>query len=115
YALGWRVQDHHGGRLVHHSGSINYTRTHVTFVPEEGIGVVAMANESGSNLQLALTHWILDRLQGREPADWSAAYLELARRGDGRAAEAEEERQRARRAEVGPTLPLEGYAGTFED
>jgi CubicO group peptidase (beta-lactamase class C family) len=115
YALGWRVQDLNGGRLVHHSGSINYTRTHVTLVPEEGIGIVGMANESGSNLQWALTHWILDRLQGREPRDWSALYLEVARRGDGRAAEAETERQRARLAGVGPSLPLEGYAGTYED
>src|SRR5690606_6282189 len=25
YALGWTVQDYHGRKLVHHSGSINYT------------------------------------------------------------------------------------------
>lgn len=115
YALGWRVQDLHGGRLVHHSGSINYTRTHVTLVPEQGLGVVAMANESGSNLQWAITHWILDRLQGRDPLDWNALYLEVARRGDAGGAAAEEERQRDRLTGVGPSLPVDRYAGTFED
>src|SRR5690606_41366962 len=29
YALGWQVQDYHGRKLVHHSGSLNWTRTHV--------------------------------------------------------------------------------------
>jgi CubicO group peptidase (beta-lactamase class C family) len=88
YALGWRVQDLQGRRLVHHSGSINYTRTHLVMVPEEGIGVVAMANLSSSNLQLAVTHWILDVLQGRTPQDWSALYLELDARSAGASARA---------------------------
>lgn len=115
YALGWRVQDLHGRRLIHHSGSINYTRTHVTLVPEDGIGVVAMANLSTSNLQLALTFWILDALQGRQPEDWSALYLELARRGEGSAARAAQELEEARLVGVGPSLPLERYAGEYED
>src|SRR5690606_41934404 len=52
YALGWQVQDYHGRKLVHHSGSLNWTRTHVMMVPEENIGVVAIANIGSSNLQL---------------------------------------------------------------
>lgn len=114
YAMGWRVQDLHARKLVHHSGSINYTRTQVTMVPEEGIGVVVFANLSSSNLQLALTHWILDALQGREPRDWSGEYLELAERSrsSSRSGETLEE---ARLDEVGPSLPLEDYAGDYED
>lgn len=115
YALGWRVQDLHGARVVHHSGSINYTRTQITFLPEEGIGVIAMANLSSSNLQLALTHWILDALQGREPQDWSDLYLELFHRSQARGEEAEEELIADRLTDTNPTLELEKYVGQYED
>ena len=115
YALGWRVQDLQGRRLVHHSGSINYTRTHLVMVPEEGIGVVAMANLSSSNLQLAVTHWILDVLQGRTPQDWSALYLELDARSAGASARAAETLAAARISDALPALPLSSYTGQFED
>jgi CubicO group peptidase (beta-lactamase class C family) len=115
YALGWRVQDLHGRKLVHHSGSINYTRTQLTLVPEEGVGVVAMANLSSSNLQLALTHWILDALQGREPRDWSALYLELQERSEAAGTRSAAEREAARLEAVGPSLDLASYVGRYED
>jgi CubicO group peptidase (beta-lactamase class C family) len=115
YALGWRVQDLNGRKVVHHSGSINYTRTQVTLVPEDGIGVVAMANLSSSNLQLALTHWVLDALQGREPADWSELYLELQERSEASSARSAAELEAARLAGVGPSLPLDRYAGVYQD
>lgn len=115
YALGWRVQDLHGRRLVHHSGSINYTRTHLVMVPDEGLGVVAMANLSSSNLQLAVTHWVLDVLQGREPEDWSGLYLELSERSAAASARSAQSLAAARIPDAPPTLPLAGYTGRFED
>jgi len=115
YALGWRVQDLHGRKLVHHSGSINYTRTQITLVPDEGIGIAIMANLSSSNVQLALTHWILDALQGRQPADWSALYFELYERSQERSARAARELEAARLEGVGPSLPQEAYAGLYDD
>jgi CubicO group peptidase (beta-lactamase class C family) len=114
YALGWRVQDHRGRKLVHHSGSINYTRTQVSLLPEEGIGVVAIANLSSSSLQLALTHRVMDAYLGMPPRDWSAEYLELARRGEERSATSVAELDQARLEGTTPTLPLAGYAGTYE-
>ena len=115
YALGWRVQDLQGRRLVQHSGSINYTRTQVTLVPEEGVGIVAMANLSSSNLQLAVTHWILDRLQGREAVDWSALYLEVQERNEASSARTAQALEEARLEGVGPSLPLAAYAGRYGD
>lgn len=114
YALGWRVQDHHGRKLVHHSGSINYTRTQVSLVPEEGIGVVAIANLSSSSLQLALTHRVIDAYLGLPERDWSAEYLELARRGDDDSDESRQELDEARLEGTSPTVPLDRYAGTYE-
>lgn len=114
YALGWRLQDHHGRKLVHHSGSINYTRTQVSLLPEEGLGVVAIANLSSSALQLALTHRVMDAYLGLPPRDWSAEYLELARRGDEGSDDSARELAAARLEGTTPTLPLAAYAGTYE-
>lgn len=115
YALGWRVQDHHGRKLVQHSGSINYTRTQVSLLPEEGLGVVAMANLSSSSLQLALTHRVMDAYLGLPPTDWSAEYLELVERRDD---DDDEDRgptlEEARLVDSPPSLPPAGYTGVYE-
>lgn len=113
YGLGWRMQDHHGQKLVHHSGSINYTRTQVSLLPEEGLGVVAIANLSSSSLQLALTHRVFDAYLGLPERDWSAEYLELARRGDDDDDESRRELEEARLEGTVPTLALDAYAGTY--
>jgi CubicO group peptidase (beta-lactamase class C family) len=119
YALGWRVQDLHGERVIHHSGSINYTRTQVTLLPagEAGpaVGIVAMANLSSSNLQLALTHHIMDLLRGREPAPWSDLYLEVQSRSEAASDRSAAQLAEARLQGVGPSLPLEGYVGRYQD
>lgn len=114
YGLGWFLQDYHGRKLVHHSGSINQTRTHVAMIPEEKIGVVAMANIGSSNLQQALMYRVLDALMGNPPRDWSSEYLTNARRGDERSAAQARDLAASRLKETSPSLPLERYAGSYE-
>src|SRR5690606_20476669 len=113
YALGWIVQDYHGRKLVHHSGSINYTRTHIGMVPSENIGVVVIANLSSSNLQQAVMFRVLDALMGLPQRDWSAEYLELAKRAEYRSNVRMRETERARIANTQPSLALGRYAGTY--
>jgi hypothetical protein len=114
YGFGWNVQDYRGRVLVHHSGSINYTRTQVGFIPSEGIGVVAIANLSSSTLQLALMYRVLDALLGAPATDWNREYLELAKRSRARAAERAEVLAASRLTGTSPSLPLDRYTGTFE-
>ena len=110
YALGWNVQDYHGRKLVHHSGSLNWTRTQIGMVPSEGIGVIVIANYGSSNLQLALMYRVLDALMGLPARDWSAEYLELAQRGRERSAAAP---AAERITGTAPSLALADYAGTY--
>ena len=113
YGFGWNVQDYRGREFIHHSGSINYTRTQIGMIPSEGIGVVAIANLSDSNLQLALVYRVLDALLGVEATDWSAAYLELARRSNEREARTTREVEAARIPGTTPSLEPAAYAGTY--
>lgn len=113
YGLGWALQDYHGRKVVNHSGSINWHRTHVAMVPSERIGVVAIANLNTSNLQQALMYRVIDALLGLPERDWSAEYLALARRGDERAAVRAREEEASRLPNTQPSLALQQYAGTY--
>jgi CubicO group peptidase (beta-lactamase class C family) len=113
YGLGWSLQDYHGRKLVHHSGSINYTRTHVGMIPSEGIGVVVITNLSSSNLQLAVMYRVLDAFLGLPQRDWSAEYLVLARRSEASSARSAADVEAARQTGTQPSLPVASYAGTY--
>jgi CubicO group peptidase (beta-lactamase class C family) len=113
YGLGWSLQDYHGRKLVHHSGSINWTRTQVGMIPDENVGVVIITNLSSSNLQHALMYRVLDAFLGLPPRDWSGDYLALARRAEERSAEQRRRAEAARIAGTRPSLPLDAYAGTY--
>ena len=110
YALGWNVQDYHGRKLVHHSGSLNWTRTQIGMVPSDNIGVVVISNYGSSNLQLAIMHRVIDALLGVPARDWSAESLALAERARERSAAAPET-ERIRGTE--PSLDIADYAGTY--
>jgi CubicO group peptidase (beta-lactamase class C family) len=114
YGLGWNVQDYHGRRLVHHSGSINWTRTQVGMLPEQNVGVVVITNLSTSNLQLAVMYRVLDAFLGLPARDWSGEYLAIARRGEERSALQAAEVEAARLPGTRPSLAPEAYTGTYE-
>ena len=110
YGLGWFLQDYQGRKLVHHSGSINWTRTQIMMVPSERIGVIAIANYGSSNLQLALAYRVIDALLGVPPTDWSAEYLALSRRGQNTTPAAPGQ---GRIANTTPSLATADYAGRY--
>ncbi|CAN5839972.1 serine hydrolase [soil metagenome] len=113
YGLGWLLQDYRGRKLVHHSGSINWTRTQVGMIPDEGIGVVVIANLSSSNLQQAVMYRVLDAYLGAEPRDWSAELLEISRRATERSAVQRGEIEASRVRNTRPSLPAERFAGRY--
>jgi CubicO group peptidase (beta-lactamase class C family) len=109
YGLGWRLHDYHGHNVVQHTGAVNFTRTQVGLIPDQGIAVVAFANLSTSALQTAIMYRVFDALLGIAETDWSAEYLASGRRsaGDGR--------EPPRTPGTRPSLPLDAYTGTFSD
>lgn len=113
YGFAWNVQDWHNRVLVHHSGSINYTRTHIGFIPSEGIGFAAMANLTSSGLQEALMYRVLDALLGVPAVDWSAEMLARDRRGSARSGGSAQELDSARIQGTTPSVALDAYAGTY--
>jgi len=112
YGLGWNVLDYHGTFIARHGGAADGMYSRVMLVPEEHLGVVILTNGMTS-VQTALTYYILDLYLGREPRDWSAEFLEDHNRGKQRWAERWEQWNAERLTNTTPTLPPEGYAGTY--
>lgn len=46
YAMGWRVLDNRGQKIVYHGGYVNGYRTEIAFAPEEGLGICVLINSN---------------------------------------------------------------------
>ncbi len=71
YALGWRVYDYAGHRLIFHAGAVQGYRAEIGFLPEYNIGLVIMWNCTDP-VPAGLLPMFLDRLLGLQHVDWAA-------------------------------------------
>lgn len=114
---GWDIGTYHGDTLVHRFGGYTGAYSHVSFMPEHGIGVVALVNEPalGGRLADGAAAVIYDHLLGKEDAaerrtgfaEQSRGVAERYRQGI-----ADELETRAGRQRPMP-LALSAYAGTY--
>lgn len=53
YAMGWRVLDNQGQKIVYHGGYVNGYRSEIAFSPEDGVGICILINtNSGYPLEV---------------------------------------------------------------
>ncbi|WP_193164807.1 serine hydrolase [Microbulbifer hainanensis] len=77
YALGWRVQDMNGKRVLHHTGSLSGMYAWVAVVPEEDLAMVVLMNRSAGVARQALIYSLLRPYLGDEHRDWLAYFQDL--------------------------------------
>ena len=63
YALGWRVYDYSGHRLVYHAGAVQGYRTMIATLPDRDLGIAVMWNGE-SSLPSGLMPTMIDRALG---------------------------------------------------
>jgi CubicO group peptidase (beta-lactamase class C family) len=115
YALGWGLRDYHGRKLVGHTGGLGGFVSRVMLVPEESLGVVVLTNaEEGGAFDSILFH-VLDYYFQLPPTDWISAFKSRADSLEKDAAETIKKAEAARAADSKPSLPLEKYAGVYND
>ncbi|WP_390548742.1 serine hydrolase [Qipengyuania sp. MTN3-11] len=114
YALGWSVRDYRGAKIVSHGGGVYGSITRLVLIPDRNVGFFIATNSEESALLTGLQFELLDHYLGAPEKDWTAIYdeyldqrLESARVAVVAAS--------AETADVGPSLPLSGYAGTYSD
>ena len=129
YGLAWWIIDYRGRKVVDHGGGIDGMRAHVAFMPEEGLGMVALSNARPNNLIVALMYRVFDHFlgvgggdkpdvgdapdAGDTMADWSALMLAEYRESAAAQADARSRREADRAAGTAPSRPLTEYAGSY--
>lgn len=119
YGLGWNIGSYEGETLIHHHGGFSAFYSHVSFMPKHRLGVVVFTNELvlGDALAENIAQHIYDTmldLPGNK-FRWTkrlASAPQFAQRGRDSIA-AERNRRAARQKPL--ALPLEAYAGVYEN
>ena len=112
YGLGWGLMDYLGRKVMSHGGAADGMYSRVVLVPEERLGMVILTN-SMTSLPTALCYRILDAYLGAPEHDWSAELLVEDQRARERWRARWTQWERERVPNTTPSLPLEGYTGTF--
>ncbi|QXQ07310.1 serine hydrolase [Sphingosinicellaceae bacterium] len=114
YALGWEVRDYAGAKIIWHAGGVFGFVTSVVLIPEKNVAFAITLNSEDSSLRLGLMYELLDHYLGRPPQDWPARYAAYVERRLTTSAATVTQRA-ATPAQVGPSLPLARYAGSYAD
>jgi CubicO group peptidase (beta-lactamase class C family) len=118
WGYGWDLGTYGADTLIHRFGGFSGYRSHVSFMPRHGIGVVVLVNGSGPASPAAdlLATYIYDRLRGAP--DLEARYAARMDTLLESAAEARREiatHREERAARLAPLLhPLEAFSGRYE-
>jgi CubicO group peptidase (beta-lactamase class C family) len=115
YALGFRVNDYRGRKLVSHTGGLSGYVSKVVMVPELGLGVTVLTNQESDEAYNSVIYAVLDAALGVPPTDWAGAYLKVMERAKARTADTLKSTAAKRDASARPSLPLAAYAGAYED
>lgn len=73
YGLGWNLVNMNGHKIVTHDGGVIGGVANVSFVPEEGWGVVVLANDAGAVSPQSVAFDIYETLAGDEPMNLALA------------------------------------------
>jgi CubicO group peptidase (beta-lactamase class C family) len=114
YALGWDVRDYHGAKIVWHGGAVFGFKAAVVLIPEKHVGFSILINSEDGELVTGLMYELLDHYLGRPPAHWPEKFKDYKREKIGEATKTFSA-VAASPAQVGPSLPLTRYAGTYSD
>ncbi len=115
YALGWGLRDYRGRKLVGHTGGVGGFVSRVMLVPEENLGVVVLTNAEEDGAFDSILYHVLDSYFHLPPTDWVAAFKTVEDKEEKDAAEAMRKAEASRDTQSKPSLPLEKYAGIYND
>lgn len=113
WGIGQDLGDYEGDLIVHRFGGTNGAYSHISFMPDHGIGVAVFAS-GGGGVADAVASYAYDLLLGKKDVDakWSAELTKIV-------AAVEEGREERRKADARladrktPAHPLAMYAGTY--
>jgi hypothetical protein len=119
YALGWSVEDYRGHKIIEHTGGVLGGAAFVMLIPEKNVGIAAMVNSEDGATRRAVVYHLADHYLGLPQEDWIGNYRtavdEILAGGQAAMKSLPGTAASAGTPKTGPSLPLEKYAGKFED
>jgi hypothetical protein len=115
YGLGWFLSDYKGKRVVEHGGNIDGMSAQVGMMPDEKLGIVILTNQGASLLPQALMFDLFDRFLDDPSANRAETTGLLAWVNDYAVVSVTAADEKSRVKDTKPSLPLEKYAGRYED
>lgn len=114
YALGWDVQDYRGAKIVAHGGAVFGSLAFVALIPDRDVGLFVAVNSEDGEIVRGLMYELLDHYLGLPAAQWPEKFHAYKAERQKKAAgtvKAEADKS----ARIGPSLPLDRYAGDYTD
>lgn len=115
YGEGWSLSDYQGHKLVWHTGGWPGMVSRLTLVPELNVGVVVLTNQESGAAFNAITMRVLDMALNRPDKNWIEAYSKSVAKAKQKAEETMRKESSERNAQSKPALPIERYAGIYND
>jgi len=72
YGLGWGLEDFDGFKRVSHNGGLPGMVTHISLIPELGLGVIVLTNQQEGYALASVSLPILEGYAGAARRDWTA-------------------------------------------
>jgi CubicO group peptidase (beta-lactamase class C family) len=114
YALGWDISDYRGAKVVGHDGAVLGSQATIALLPKQNVGIFIAANSEDGEIILGLRDELLDHYLGASLNRWPEKFHEW-KIGRLNAAAKQVQTAAAKPAAIGPSLPLERYAGEYTD
>jgi CubicO group peptidase (beta-lactamase class C family) len=114
YALGWDISDYRGTKVVGHDGAVLGSQATIALLPGKNVGIFIAANSEDGEIILGLRDELLDHYLGASLNRWPEKFHEW-KIGRLNAAAKQVQTAAAKPAAIGPSLPLERYAGEYTD
>jgi CubicO group peptidase (beta-lactamase class C family) len=115
YALGWEVRDWRGHKIIWHAGLDLGFCSVVVLIPEKNVGFSILQNAEDGAPIIGLMEELLDHYLGFPPTGWPAKLAAFQHKQTAAALDALKSTNTAAASNVGPSLPLERYAGEYAD
>ena len=113
FALGWAGVMYRGNRLVRHGGGIDGSSSLMGFMPEKGVGVMAIVNKTEGAISGSAFYHLFDRLLGLEPVNWNEIYIRINDEMIKSIQESGEKSQGIRIADTKPSRQISEYVGRY--
>jgi CubicO group peptidase (beta-lactamase class C family) len=114
YALGWDISDYRGVKVVGHDGAVLGSQATIALLPDKNVGIFIAANSEDGEIILGLRDELLDYYLGAPQNHWPEKFHEW-KIGRLNAAAKQVQTAEAKPAQIGPSLPLDHYAGDYTD